>query len=195
MSSLTKVSSMPKCFPSGLSLSGQIRTDTHKRGAGHTHGWRDQRLHETQSWLAPLPAPSLPGQCRIGTQRLAARHTYGWGANSPSEPKFSSLPTRSLDARPLSARYPDNVRRAHSQGGGAKGPPTPRRGAPLSPALILSSQAAPDTQSNNAGHTLKEGQRASDTHRSLALLRHHGYPPGVPSINNHPRYRSNYYAN
>ena len=120
MSSLTKVSSMPKCFPSGLSLSGQIRTDTHKRGAGHTHGWRDQRLHETQSWLAPLPALSLPGQCRIGTQRLAARHTYGWGANSPSEPKFSSLPART-STRPPPLRYPNCWRRAHSQGEGPKG--------------------------------------------------------------------------
>ncbi len=172
MSSLTKVSSMPKCFPSGL---------------------------------------SLPGQCRIGTQRLAARHTYGWGANSPSEPKFSSLPART-STRPPPLRYPNCWRRAHSQGegpkglrhpdtsrpspctlsvqpsrsrypvqqrwahsqGGAKGAAKPIGRPPLSPALILSSHTRFDTQRMRAGqhsqgkpelHRCPTGKRSPETPR------------------------------
>jgi hypothetical protein len=163
MSSLTKAPSMPNSSPSGLSLSGQIRTDTHKRGAGHTHGWRDQRLHETQSWLAPLPALSLPGQCRIGTQRLAARHTYGWGANSPSEPKFSSLPART-STRPLSARYPDNVRRAHSQGEGPHNARYPSNGRPSPCTLSVQPSRSRYPVQQRWADILKESHSRSETH-------------------------------
>ncbi len=155
MSSLTKVSSMPKCFPSGL---------------------------------------SLPGQCRIGTQRLAARHTYGWGANSPSEPKFSSLPART-STRPPPLRHPSCWRRAHSQGEGPHNSRHPSKARP-SPLHSFCPAIHDSTPSECAlGSILKESQSCTDAQLGNALLRHHGYPPRVPSINNHPRYRSNYYAN
>ena len=130
MSSLTKHRPMPNRCSSGLSLSGHRRCDTQVVGAGHTHGWRGQRLHETQSWLAPLPAPSLPGQCRIGTQRLAARHTRVEGDMVETAPTGSSSLPPALLPRPPGLRYPSCWRRAHSQGEGPDTPRHPRQSRP-----------------------------------------------------------------